>query len=217
VGNIVSRLAASASLMLVVAAALTLAGCGPAPTPSPTPTFTASPTATLTPVPSRTPTPPATSTPTETPLPTPAALGVVVPYSSGIAGPLEFTVLKTASHDMIVPGGLYYYRLKDPTKTILDVGILVRTVDPGGGMFMATDAVLTESDGTAHLPQFAGTKSVDVGTAYDPLSIGISQVTGFSPLLLERDTYIRLIYAASPGAQVLLGIEDSPKVSFEVP
>ena len=174
---------------------------------SATATLTLTPTQTFTPQPTNTSTP----TSTATTVPTPASVGAAVPYRS-----LEITVIGVTTHDLIVPGGLYYYYPTDRTKIFLDLGVLVKNLNPGHAVSVQwNNVVITEANGKSSQPSFADTKMVDVGKKYDPFKIGIAtQVSGNESVSFDKDTYLRLIFVVAKKQKILFGIEDSPRVIF---
>lgn len=176
-------------------------------------TSTSSSISSFTPAPTQTLTPEPTITSMPTAVPTPAAVGAAVPYGS-----LEITVLKTATHDLIVPGGLYYYYPTDRTKFFLDLGVLVRNQDPGHPVSVQwKNVAITEADGKSLSPGFADTKTLEPGSKYDPFRVGIStQASDTGTVQFEKDTYLRLIYVVARNQAILFGIEDSPKISLAV-
>jgi len=208
------------SVPLTAGLTLLLAACGPGqlagptmtPTHSPTPVPTSTPMATATVAPTFTPAP--TATATATAVPTAAALGNAVPYGS-----LEITLVKVATHDLIVPGGLYYYRAKDPARIFLDLGVLVKNRDEQPTTMTWSDVALREADGTSWWPGFADINVVEPGTAYDPFRITIaSEVnSGALPVVFEKDTYLRMIYVVGRNQEVVFQIGASPPISFTVP
>jgi hypothetical protein len=147
-------------------------------------------------------------------VPTAAALGDAVPYGS-----LEITLVKMATHDLIVPGGLYYYRAKDPAKTFLDLGVLVKNRDEQPTTMTWGDVALREADGTAWWPGFADINVVEPGTPYDPFRITIASevYSGNVQVVFQKDTYLRLIYIVGRNQEVVFQIGDSPTISLTVP
>ena len=196
---------------------LIISGCGiggafgPPPTAKPSATLISTSTATFTPTPTLTPQPTNTSTPTT--VPTPASVGAAVPY-----GKLEITVIEVATHDLIVPGGFYYYYPIDRKKVFLDLGVLVKNLTPGHTLSVQWKNVLiTEADGKTSEPGFADIKMVDAGKKYDPFKIGIAtQLTGNESVTFDNDTYLRLIFVVARKQKILFGIEDSPKIIFSL-
>lgn len=208
-----SFISALLRVLILAAIAVVPSACGGQASPVPAATLVPTLTATLTPLPTETLTPQPTSTSTPTPVPTPAAVGDAVQYGS-----LEITVIKTGTHDLIVPGGLYYYRLADAKNIFLDLGVLVKNQDPGHAVSVTwKDVAITQADGTSRSPAFADTKMLDAGSQYDPFRIGIStQASEDAIVLFEKDTYLRLIYVVGKNQALLFGIEDSPTISFTI-
>jgi hypothetical protein len=198
-------------------AALIVLGCaaaGAVATPTvPPPTTTPTSTATL-PPPTSTPRPTPTPTATPTLIPTPAAVGDKVQY-----GNLEITLIGVDTHDLIVPGGLYYYYPTDRSQYFLDLGVLISDVEPGHTTTIAVPNVyIVEEDGGAHYPGFLDKKIVDRGTKFDPFEIGIAtQTSDNSQLFIARDTYVRLVFVIGKNQMILFGIADSPQIAFQVP
>jgi hypothetical protein len=210
----ISSFSKVACLTVVV---MIIAGCGFAgaggsqPTVSVVASSTANPTASPTRAPTQTFTPQPTDTSTPTTVPTPAKLGAAVPYGS-----LEITLIGVATHDLIVPGGLYYYYPSDRTKIFLDLGVLVKNLTPGQPVGMKwKNLSVTEADGTISQPSFADVRTVDVGGKFDPFKIGIAtQVSGEEAIAFDKYTYLRLIYIVAKKQAILFALEDSPAITF---
>ncbi len=209
----VSFFGAAVCILVIV---LTLSGCGivaPAPTATPLPTSTPEPTATPLP-PTATNTPVPTKRPTATVVPTPADVGDKVGYRT-----VEITVVKATTHDLIVPGGLYYYYPKDRANhTFLDLGVKVSDVGFGSPISVLwKDVQIREQDGNTMGPAFADTQTVASGTKFDPFKIGIAtQRTVYESVDFLQDTYLRLIFVVNKHQTVLFTIEGSPRISINV-
>ena len=107
------------------------------------------PTNTATPRPTSTPYPTLTEIP---PTPTPAAIGVPVKYES-----LEITVLDVKNLDSVhfgdVSGGWETFYKPLPGKFLIDVGVLVRNLDPGNPVLMDwMNVYIVEESGNAWYP-----------------------------------------------------------------
>jgi len=185
-----------------------------AATSTPMPTNTPLPTATNTPNPTATPKPTETPLPTATPFPTPAPLGETVQYGS-----LEITVFDVITHDLIVPGGQYYWYTPEGY-IFIDVGVLVKNTNPASPVSVEWGYIgIEESNGDAWYPGFADTKAVSSGSQVDPFSISIAtEVEPDDVVVFEEDTYMRLIFVVvdDPGQGILFGIEDSPMITFQL-
>ena len=185
-----------------------------APTATPVPTNTTLPTDTSTPEPTSTPRPTSTPKPTATIQPTPAPVGETVTYGS-----LEITLLKVTTHDLIVPGGKYYWYSKSG-QTFVDLGVLVRNLEPGNPVTVTWDEIyIVDVNGDSWYANFGDTKMVDTGTKVDPYSIGINdEVTGGAMLNFDNDTYLRLVYYTfnDPEKPVFFGIANSPQMTFTI-
>jgi hypothetical protein len=211
------------AIYLLIALCLVLSACGPSAqqlTSTAVAAFTNTPTATQTPLPTETATPTPTRTPRPTktnipPTPTPASIGSSVIYDS-----LEITVLDVATHSQIVPGGLYYYYSK-PGFTFIDLGVLVKNLNPGQPVKVAWSYIyVTEAGGKSWYPLYGDFKQVDSGKTYDPFNIGVkTEINGSSTMTFDNDTYLRLIYYVTddPNQTILFNIEDSPLIGFKLP
>lgn len=203
-------------LFLVIAVTV---GCGFAgalgaqPTAAVIPSSTSRPTESPTLAPTETLTPQPTDTSTPTIVPTPAKVGAAVAYGS-----LEITVIGVTTHDLIVPGGQYYYYPTDRTKIFLDLGVLVKNLDAGNPVSLKWKNVfITEADGTSLYPAFADIKTVEVGSKYDPFKIGIAtQISGEDDLTFDKHTYLRLIYIVAKKQTILFAIGNSPEITFKL-
>ncbi len=211
------RFLASLQPVFLLLAVLALPGCSavaPAPTATPLPP-TPLPTATATlPPPTFTPLPTPTRTATPTPIPTPAQVG-----DKATVGNLEITLVGTATHDLIVPGGLYYYYPTDRTQYFLDVGVLIRDLEQGHTTSLPIQSVFVmEEDEHAYYPAFADYKTVERGAKFDPFTVGIAtETTPGLNVFISKDTYLRLIFVIDKHQTILFGIGDSPQFVFEVP
>jgi hypothetical protein len=210
-----------ARLLYLLLAALLVLGCGltgggASPTQvvsTPTDLPTSTSTATL-PPPTRTPRPTPTKRPPPTLVPTPAGVGQKVRF-----GRLEITLVGAATHDLIVPGGLYYYYPKDRTHYFLDLGVLVTDLDEGHTTTVPASGVyVQEENGDAHYPGFADMEIVDRGAKFDPFKIGIATETNqYSEFFIAKDSYLRLVFVIGRDQVILFGIGDSPQIAFKVP
>ena len=199
-----------------IVAAMLVVACGVASLPVSQPTATVAPTSTPTvaPSPTKTATPQPTDTSTPTVVPTPASLGDSVPYRS-----LTITLVKATTHDLIVPGGLYYYRPKDRKDIFLDLGVLVQNSQPGKSVSVQwKDVRVLQEDGTFSYPGFADVETKEPGTDFDPFKIGIATpALGAGMVEFTKDTYLRLIFVIGKKQTVLFTIEDSPQIAFASP
>jgi hypothetical protein len=181
--------------------------------------------ATATSLPPNPPTPANTATakPTSTPLPTateipatptPAPVGVPIKYGS-----LEITLLAVATHDLIVPGGNFYW-YSNPGDTYLDLGVLVKNTDPGNPVKIQWNQVyIVDANNDVWSPTFGDIKMVESGKKEDPFSVGINTELDSNAFVeFDKDTYMRLIYytAKDTKATLFFGIEGSPLISFQM-
>jgi hypothetical protein len=186
--------------------------------PVPTPTFPI-PTRTATPIPpTRRPT--STPLPTATPQPTPAPVGAPVPYGS-----LEITVLDVIKRQSIhfgdVAGGFETFYEPLDGYFIIDVGVLVRNLEPGNFVQVKwSDVYILEENGNAWYPNWGQMQTVSPGRKVDPFSIGLSSndVNGDEFIYFENDTCMRLIFSVQndPEQTILFAIKDSPYIRFQV-
>ena len=185
-----------------------------APTATPVPTNTPIPTITFTPEPTSTPRPTSTPKPTATTSPTPAPIGETVTYGS-----LEITLLQVTTHDLIVPGGKYYWYSKSG-QTFIDLSVLVRNLKPGNPVTVTWDKIyIVDVNGDSWYANFGEAKTVVAGRKVDPYTFGINnEVTGSAELDFDNDTYLRLIYYTfyDPKKPVFFGIADSPQMTFTI-
>ena len=183
-------------------------------TPTPQSTETPLPSPTNTPKPTATKRPTSTPLPTATLVPTPAPVGETVKYGS-----LEITVLDVVTHDLIVPGGQYYWYTPEGY-IFIDVGVLVKNLNPGSPVSVEWGYIgVQEASGDAWYPGFADTKAVSSGTQVDPFSIGIAtEVKPDDVVVFEEDTYMRLIFVVVEDFEqdILFGIESSPLITFKL-
>jgi hypothetical protein len=178
-----------------------------AATSTPLPTSTNIPT----PLPSSTPTLP--PPPTAVPTPTPAPIGGTVQYGS-----LEIRLLKVDTHDLIMPGGIYYYYTK-PGQTYMDFAVLVRNNSSQAVQIATKQIYIVEQSGQAWFAGFASSQSMEIGTQFDPfvnLKIPENPITGNEIISFQKDTYLRLIYLVNDDQDILFGIESSPQFTFHV-
>jgi hypothetical protein len=201
------------TLLISIVIIISACGMGGATGVQPTVKVVPSATAIIVDTPTQTVTPEPTQKSTPTNVPTPAKVGAVVPYKS-----LEITLVGAATHDLIVPGGLYYYYPTDRKRTFLDLGVLVRNLNPDLPLrVLWKSVVIEEADGTKSSPGFADTKVVDTGKKFDPFKIGIStQVTYTDGIYFNKDTYLRLIFVVAKKQTILFSIEDSPTITFSI-
>ncbi len=187
-------------------------GLPPTPTSTSTATLVPTSTSTLTPVPTN------TSTPTNTPTPTPAPVGSAVKYES-----LEITVLDVKNRESVhfgdVSGNWETFYTPKPGFFLIDVGVLVRNLDPGNVVHLKWKNVyIVEESGDAWYPGWGNMKTVSSGAKVDPFSIGLSStnIDGDQDIEFDNDTYLRLIYGVKndPKQIILFGIYDSPMISF---
>ncbi len=204
-------------LVTLLLGALAVPGCaaiGAAPTATPLPpTVPPSATATL-PPPTFTPRPTPTKTATPTPVPTAAQVGDKATF-----GNLEITLVGTATHDLIVPGGLYYYYPTDRTQYFLDVGLLISDLVQGHATSLPVKSIyILEEDEDAYYPAFADYKTVERGAKLDPFTVGIAtQTTPGLNVFISKDTYLRLVFVIDKHQTIVLGVGDSPQFTFDVP
>ena len=199
-------------VVIIVVILACQAGAAVSVTATPVPTDTPLPTNTSTPKPTSTPRPTSTPKPTATLPPTPAPKGEAVIY-----GPLEITLLEATTHDLIVPGGQYYWYSK-PGEIFIDLGVRVRNLEPGNPITVTwSNIFIVDINGEALYPNFGDYKMVDSGTDYDPYKIGIStEIVGEDELEFDQDTYLRLVFYTvyDPKQSILFGIGDSPLITF---
>jgi hypothetical protein len=157
---------------------------------------------------------PDTAVPTEVSQATPAPMGSAVTWNS-----LEISVLSVVKRDSLHLGEQYYYTPKAGS-WLIDVGVLVSNPNAADVSVQWNNVHIQEQNGKAWYPFLAKTKSVDVGTTLDPLTIGLSgkQIDGKETLSFTADTYMRLVFfvAATPSQSILFGISDSPLIEFKV-
>ena len=184
-----------------------------------TPLSTISPTPfnTVTPMPTSTPLPTLTEIP---PTPTPAAIGVPVKYKS-----LEITVLDVKNLESVhfgeVAGGWETFYKPLPGKFLIDVGVLVRNLDPGNAVHMDwMNVFIVEANGSAWYPGWGSMKKVTADKKMDPFTIGLGStpIDGEEGIDFDNDTYMRLIFTvdANPEKEILFAIERSPVIGFHV-
>ena len=202
------------SLLVFVSIIILACAGGSIAAATPTSIPTETPLPTNTPKPTATPRPTSTPRPTATLVPTPAPIGESVQYGS-----LEISVLDVITHDLIVPGGLYYWYTPEGY-IFIDVGVFVKNSNPSNPVTVKWGNVgVKESNGDAWYPGFADTKAVSSGTQVDPFSIGIStEVEPDDVVVFEEDTYLRLIFVVVDDLEqdILFGIENSPLITFRI-
>ena len=204
-------------LLFVVLIVLACNGGAVAATVTPFPTIPPTPTDTATPRPTSTPRPTLTEIP---PTPTPATLGVPVKYKS-----LEITVLDVKNLESVhfgdVSSGWETFYKPLPGKFLIDVGVLVRNLNPGNPVRMDwMNVYIVEESGDAWYPGWGSMKTVSADKKIDPFTIGLSStsIDGEDAIDFDNDTYMRLIFsvAADPEKEILFAIERSPVIGFYV-
>ena len=200
-------------VLIMLACSGGMAAATPTPVPSPSPTLTSTPTS----IPSITPSPTLTEIP---PTITPAPVGVSVKYDS-----LEITVLSVKNLESVhfgdVAGGWETFYKPLPGKYLIDVGVLVRNLDPGRAVSMDwRNIFIVESNGDAWYPAWGSVRTVNVDKKMDPFTIGLSStaIDGESAIEFNNNTYLRLIFSveADPEQEILFAIGRSPAIAFRV-
>ena len=201
-------------ILVLITTSLACSSLAPAiPTATVMPTETSVP-STNTPVPTFTP------RPTATLVPTPAPIGSSVTYNS-----LEITVL-----DVVNRESMHFGNVLDGWETfykpiaghyLIDVGVLVRNLKPNSFTSVTWGHIyIVEENGDSWYPGWGKAKTVEIGTKFDPLTMGLSSRNLSADDLVDfkNDTYLRLIFSvvADPKLTVLFGIEDSPMIGFHV-
>jgi len=120
-----------------------------------------------------------------------------------------------------VSGGLETFYKPLEGHFIIDVGVLVRNLEPGNAVQVKwSNVYILEENGDAWYPVWGQTQTVTPGRKVDPFSIGLSSdnVNGDEFLEFENDTYMRLIFSVQndPEQTILFAIEDSPFIQFKV-
>jgi len=128
-------------------------------------------------------------------------------------------VLKVTTHDLIVPGGLYYWYSK-PGEIFIDLGVLVKNFDPNHPVTVTwNDVYIVDVNGDAWRANFGNAKMVESGTQFDPYDIGIDEeVKSGAMLKFENDTYLCPVYYTiyDPEKPIFFGIDNSPPTTFVV-
>jgi hypothetical protein len=132
-------------------------------------------------------------------------------------GALEITVLKAVTHTRIDTAS-GSYTPGDKTLIYLDLGVLVRNTGPDQTVFLAYRRFgVTEESGSKWYPDFIETKTVDVGTIFDPFSLKIAdQSTEGGGLQLQKDTYLRALFIVTRRQTVMFRIQHSPPIAIQV-
>jgi hypothetical protein len=204
-------------LLFVALIVLACNGVGVLATATPFPTNTPMPVNTATPRPTSTPRPTQTEIP---PTQAPAAIGVPVKYGS-----LEITVLDVKNLDSVhfgdVSGGWETFYKPLPGKFLIDIGVLVRNLDPGAPVLMDwMNVYIVEESGNAWYPGWGSMKTVSADKKVDPFTIGLNStpIDGENAIEFDNDTYMRLIFSvdADPENRVLFAIDRSPVIGFYV-